>query len=404
MPPMTALSSSSSRRRSNDDRSNVAPRRTAGHISSIWGWLVVLRCNSVSSVKRPGANVPGSNEPGASDLAGALHEVSNTLTVVLGWLDAAKTQVPSGGVYDAIDVALTHARLGHAIARRAIGAEVSDAHVTRSALSLARDAVLGVAQEARRAQVQVEIRDHAAADLLVTAAPVAQQILVNLLFNAIHFSPRGSAVLLIVESTGQEMRFSVIDAGPGIPVDRIETLFTSGDSTRPGGAGIGLRHAHSLARTHGGMLSLSRTGGTGSEFELVWPVGDAPSRAHRTVPPQMLDGLRVLLLDDDPAVQALIELGLTTRGATVATASTQEELTAMTGKGVFDVALLDLSPLGKNPASMLALLQTRCPSLLVVVISGSVAPDLDAPNISAWVRKPFEVRELVEVLAGLRPL
>jgi CheY-like chemotaxis protein len=379
-------------------------RRTSHDISSIWGWFVVPRCNSVSSVKRPGSNTPGSLEPGAADLAGALHEVSNTLTVVLGWLDAAKTQVSSGGVHDAIDVALTHARLGHAIARRAIGAEVNDAHVTRSALSIARDAVLGVAQEARRRGVQVEVRDNAAEDLLVVVAPVAQQILVNLLLNAIHFSPSGGAVALIVESGGLQMRFCVADAGPGIALDRIEALFTSGDSTRPGGAGIGLRHAHALAKTHGGLLSLARTSAAGSEFELAWPVGDAPSRAHRTVPPQMLDGLRVLLLEDDPAVQALVELGLSTRGATVATASTREELTAMIDKGVFDVALLDLSPLGKTPASVLSLLQNRCPELLVVVISGSVAPDVDAPNIAAWVRKPFEVRELVEALSRIRPL
>ncbi|HEX7669660.1 MAG TPA: sensor histidine kinase, partial [Polyangiaceae bacterium] len=92
------------------------------------------------------------------------------------------------------------------------------------------------------------------------------------------------------------------------------------------------------------------------------------------------------------------------RGATVATASTREELTTMIGKGVFDVALLDLSPLGKTPATVLALLQSRCPDLRVVVISGSVAPDVDAPNIAAWVRKPFEVRELVDALARIRPL
>jgi CheY-like chemotaxis protein len=361
------------------------------------------RCNSVFSVKRPVTNPPGSIEPQASDLAGALHEVSNTLTVVLGWLDAAKTQVPEGGVHDAIDVALTHARLGHAIARRAIGAEVEDVHVTRSALSIARDAVLGVAQEAIRGSVAVEVRDHAAEDLLVTAAPVAQQILVNLLLNAIHFSPPQATVELAVESNGQEMKFCVVDAGPGIARERVETLFTSPDSTRRGGAGIGLRHAHGLAASHGGSLSLARTGATGSTFELAWPVGDAPSRAHRTIPPQSLDGLRILLLEDDPAVQTLVDFALTARGATVATACTREELTAMIGNGVFDIALLDLSPLGKNPASVLSLLQSRCPDLLVVVISGSVAPDVDAPNIAAWVRKPFEVRELVEALTRIRP-
>jgi len=69
----------------------------------------------------------------------ALHEVSNSLTVVLGWLDRAKSQMPHGEAHAAIDVALSHARLGHSIARRAIGAEVQEGNVTRSALSVARE-------------------------------------------------------------------------------------------------------------------------------------------------------------------------------------------------------------------------------------------------------------------------
>jgi CheY-like chemotaxis protein len=343
---------------------------------------------------------PESGRPDA-DLAGALHEVSNALTVVLGWLDSAKRGSPVGAARDAIDVALTHAKLGHTIARRAIGAEVEDVSVTRSALSVARDAVLGVTPEAARRGVQIEVRDHATDDLLVCAAPIAQQILINLLLNAIHFSRPGAVVVVAVDARGEHMRFSVVDAGPGIAPDRVATLFRSPDSTRPGGAGIGLRHAHVLAATHGGTLTLSRTDGTGTEFELCWPTGDAPSRAHRSVPPQSLEGLRVLLLEDDPAVQALVDLGLSTRGAAVATASTFEELGAMIQHGVFDAALLDLSPLGQSPASALALIERCQPGLPVIIISGSVAPDVDAANITAWVRKPFEIGELVQALARI---
>src|SRR6187455_1608999 len=61
-----------------------------------------------------------------ADLAGALHEVSNALTVVLGWLDVAHSRLPPGAARDAIDVALTHARLGHGISRGAIGAEAPE--------------------------------------------------------------------------------------------------------------------------------------------------------------------------------------------------------------------------------------------------------------------------------------
>lgn len=366
---------------------------------------MVLCCNSVSAVKPVAvANAPDSSEGPRRDLAGALHEVSNSLTVVLGWLDAAKNHLANGPARDAVDVALAHARLGHSIARRAIGAELEDeSSVTRSALSIARESVLGIAQEAERSEVAVVVKDRAADDLLIQNSSVVQQILVNLLLNAVHFSPRGGSVALSVQGGEGSMSFRVADSGPGIAADRLDALFRSPDSTRRGGAGIGLRHAHALATSCGGELSLVRTGPTGSEFELRWPVAESPSRAYRTVPHQSLEGLRVLLLEDDPAVRTLVDLGLTARGAEVATASTLAELTALVQRGVFDVAMLDLSPLGAQPDQTLAFIESRHHGLPVVIISGSVAPDLGSPNVASWVRKPFEVGELVDALVRVRP-
>jgi CheY-like chemotaxis protein len=369
--------------------------------------MVGSSCNSVSGVK-PLAAESGSSKDSSTlgDLSGALHDVSNTLTVVLGWLDAAKSEIPAGKAREAIDVALSHARIGHSIARRAIGARadgaVDDGNVTRSALSVAKDSLRGVEQEALRVGVSLRLDDEAVSDLLLGSAPIAQQILGNLLLNAIHFSPAGGEVVLRLHCEDDAtMSFRVIDSGPGIAAHRLATLFHSPDSTRRGGAGIGLRHAHALAESHGAHLGVARTGPTGTEFELAWPISEAPSRTHRTIPPRSLDGLRVLLLEDDLAVQALVELGLSSRGAAVAAASTFEELVGMLGTGVFDVALVDLSPLGKCPAESVALVASRQPGLPLVVISGSVAPSLDAPSIAGWVRKPFEVGELVDALGRL---
>ena len=361
---------------------------------------MVPRCNSLFAVKRLGMEPASPADPSA-DLAGALHEVSNSLTVVLGWLDRAKSQLPRAEIEAAIDVALSHARLGHSIARRAIGGETAEANVTRSALSLARDAMLGVAQEAARRGVCVACDDEAASDLLVRAAPVAQQILINLLLNAVQFSPAGAQVKLQTHATDDAMIFRVCDSGPGIAPERVETLFHSPQSTRVGGAGIGLRHAYALAHRHGGRLSLASSNSNGSTFELVWPLGEAASAAFRTAPLSALDGMRILLLEDDPAVQTLVDLGLSTRGAAVATASTVKELEEIVRRGVFDVALLDLSPLGKNPAATLALIERCQQGLPIVIISGSVAPDIDEPNVASWVRKPFEISELVEALSVL---
>lgn len=365
-------------------------------------WQIVRCCNSVSLVKSGDAQTSAND--GAPDsargLAGALHEVSNALTVVLGWLDSARTQMPPGSLREALEVAYSHARRGHKIARQAIGAEVDETALTRSAVSLARDAAVAVAPEAKRAGVGVEIDDGQTTDLLVQSAPVALQVLINLLLNAIHFSKRGKAVTLKVKKAGSHMVFDVIDSGHGIAPERAETLFAAAESTRQGGAGIGLRHSHRLAATHGGQLALTSTGRQGSCFTLTWPVGDAPSGTlHRSVPPPAsLDGKRLLVLEDDAAVLALVEFGLTARGAQVASVSSPEELDLALQRGVFDLALVDLSPIADDPERALAHIAERLPGVPVVIISGAAAPNVDASRVAAWVRKPFEIGELTDAL------
>src|SRR3954467_8341123 len=100
---------------------------------------MISYCNSVVAVKEPHSKALASLPvPPERDLAGALHEVSNALTVVLGWLDNARAGL-DGRALEAVEVARAHASLGHAIARRAIGAPVTDGSELRSAQSLVRD-------------------------------------------------------------------------------------------------------------------------------------------------------------------------------------------------------------------------------------------------------------------------
>ena len=353
-------------------------------------------------MKSPRAEAVDPAPDSRTNLAGPLHEVSNALTVVLGWLDHGIALLPPSRARDAIEIALDHARRGQVIARRAIGADVDDNEGTRGAASVARDAVVGVSQEAARRRIEVKLDDADGSDALVAGAPAALQVLINLLLNAIHFSPSGASVLLSVRGHAQYVEFAVSDRGPGIGSERIERLFDSPESTRPGGAGVGLRHSQALAKHHGAELSLGRTGPAGTRFDLRWPIGEAPSGTlHRTIPPPCLDGMRIVVLEDDPAVLSLIELGLGSRGASVAAVSNQAELDAAVHNGVFDAALIDLSPIGGSPDDALGRVRAKRPDLPIIIISGSAAPDIDTARVAAWVRKPFEIAELVEVLTQL---
>lgn len=381
-------------------------------------------------------------------LAEALHEVSNALTVVMGWIERARAESSSpAAVERALDVAFGRASQARIIVRRAIGAEVPES-ASRSADVVLSDAVLGIEPEARRAGLEIEvIAVPGVEDLLLEDAPYVVQILTNLLLNAISFSASGTTVSVDVRpfSRGHGVVFGVSDEGPGVPRHRRAALFTSGVSTRRGGAGIGLRHAAGLARVSGGELSLAETL-SGARFELRWPATPTGA-AHRPVPDSersiaeqvthldavlaelslpprrvvptppatkptstssarahahtLLLGARILVVEDDDAVIDLLDTALSARGAEVISVRSQSDLAAALAEGSFDAALLDISPIQDDVAGALATVRNAGRATRIVLISGSVVhlPDVPVGWVAAWVRKPFEVAEILAALA-----
>jgi CheY-like chemotaxis protein len=341
-----------------------------------------------------------------TDLAGALHEVSNALTVVLGWLDVARQRLPAGPARDAVEVARTHAHLGHRVARSAIGAEPpARGSSRRPARSVAKAAVMAVTPQAEAQGVNVSLERGSDGHGLVRDVGAVLQILTNLLLNAIAFTPAGSSVRVEVEDDGPFCIFRVKDEGPGIEPSRVANLFEGLDSTREGGAGLGLRHSAELARSHGGVLE-HVAGSPGATFELSWPIGEALSQAGRLAPPRQpsVAGARVLVVEDDAAVRSLVEFALEARGAQAIVVASGTEFDAILTTGApFDAALVDLSPLEGRAVPALQALKNSSPKVVTILISG-VAGGIPAGAeqlVSAWVRKPFEMSEVLQVMGTL---
>ncbi len=356
-------------------------------------------------MNRPGAPAsvpPPSGSERDADLAGALHEVSNALTVVLGWLDVATERTDPTAAREAVEVARLHARLGHQIARAAIGAEVPKRESEQqSARAILSAAALGISPQAQRRAVRVVVGSDEPGHALVRNSGAALQILTNLLLNAIDFSPEGSEVVLSVRDIGSSVLFSVADQGPGIDPERVATLLSAPRSTRRGGAGVGLRHSATLAKSHGGELRVARAN-PGACFELRWPIAEARSSVRPASQAKSpVRGARVLVVEDDAAVCSLVDLALGARGAEVVLAGSRAEfLSALQNAGPFDAALVDLSPLAGDVTSAFDQLQAACPGIPVILISGvaSGVPEEVAQRVTAWVRKPFEMGEVIEVL------
>ncbi len=345
------------------------------------------------------AEATGPDDP-ERDVRGALHEVSNALTVVVAWLERAyATLPPEGEAFHAVDMAFQRSRRACLIARRALGAPDEGSDDERSAAELVAEALGGVTPLAEERGVRLSAQAGGERDASVPSPAAALQILTNLLLNAVSFSPKGGAVSVSIGGAhAWELR--VVDEGPGLSDEQRAKIFAGERSTRPGGAGIGLRHSWALARRHGGELVAEPSEG-GACFCLRWPRSARPGTfTSRPPPSRPLAGQRVLLVEDDEAVLDLLETALSARGADVVTARSLDEFGPALDAGPFDAALLDLSPLVGSLNQSLHVIRQRSPGVRIVAISGDVTADREilTADFSAWVRKPFEVVDVFDAL------
>ena len=153
-----------------------------------------------------------------------------------------------------------------------------------------------------------------------------RQILINLTGNAIKFTERGE-VLIRVERLSQtvqqvELHFSVKDTGIGIPLGKQQHVFSAfaqadGSSTRNfGGTGLGLTISSQLVELMGGRIWLESEEGTGSTFHFSVRLGIAPDPPESEVWPGIswLEGLSVLVVDDNDTNRRILDKVLSSRG------------------------------------------------------------------------------------------
>ena len=220
--------------------------------------------------------VPGVDDPHA-DVAAALHDVSNALTILLGWVSAARTEpADPAALRHALQVIEEQARIARRLARSAIGAEPDGVDLEEPLEGLVVAAVDALSVEASTAGVQI-VTEQRGPRCRVARASEVRQVVINLLLNAIAFSPHGSRITVELGADATMALVDVRDQGPGVAADRSAQIF-EGASTRRGGAGIGLRHARSVARAAGGALDLVPSP-SGACFRLTWPLARSRSIA-----------------------------------------------------------------------------------------------------------------------------
>jgi signal transduction histidine kinase/DNA-binding response OmpR family regulator len=246
-----------------------------------------------------------------------------------------------------------------------------------------------------------------------------RQVLLNLLNNAVKFTPRGE-VRLAVSSLGtgldgEHVRFTVTDTGEGIAADQQKRLFkrfSQADATinrRFGGTGLGLTISKRLVELMGGTIGFSSRPRKGSTFWFSLPLPPADALEPEAAPEQScrFDGVRVLVVEDLPLNQELAQAMLQRLGCEVEIASDGAAAVEAVSAGSFDLVLMDIQmPVmnGIEATAAIHALPAPANAIPIVAMTANAMPDQLADYLRAGmaghVAKPVFQRALEQAMTA----
>ncbi len=257
-----------------------------------------------------------------------------------------------------------------------------------------------------------------------------QQVIWNLLSNAIRFAPVGGQVQVRVEVAGPSVELSVTDDGPGIDLAFLPYIFDrfrqadSSSTRRHGGLGLGLAIVRHLVELHGGTVEARNSEGRpGAVFTIrlpqrqevssdgTWAEWNAPSETgvEAAAAVRSLDDVSILVVDDEADTREAMAVGLGRHGARVITASSAGEGLDALARERPRVLVADISMAGEDGYALLrkvrALPVERGGATPAIALTAHANPQdrLDAlrAGFQRHVSKPVTPAELAAAVAGL---
>ena len=243
------------------------------------------------------------------------------------------------------------------------------------------------------------------------------QILGNLLSNALKFTPAGGTIRVRLERRAQAARVVVADTGVGIAADVLPHVFdrfrqADSSTTRVhGGLGLGLALVRYFVEAHGGTVHAESPGaGGGATFVVTLPLRHGVTTAvPGDVAPDVasLAGARVLIVDDDADTRDVLVYALRAAGVKVtAVGSAGEALAALTAEAS-DLVVSDLSMPGEDGFALVRRLRERDGGRRrpAIALTAHARPDdrrrALAAGFDAYLVKPVEAKDLVALVARL---
>lgn len=349
-------------------------------------------------------------------ISGVAHELNNPLATILSWAERLSERNVDDKTRQGLEVILAESERAARIVRNLL-TFARKRQTTRAMVDLnqvVRETLALRAYEQKVSNIQVvEALAHGLPEVFADGHQI-KQVLLNLVINAeqaclgangrgtivvrtSHDSDRGSAVL------------EVNDDGPGIAEERQGRVFDPFFTTKEvgQGTGLGLTVAYAIVQEHSGRIWLTSTKGQGASFFVELPVSgqhlNAPAAraAQQPISLEAFKGLRVLVVEDEPALAVAVSEALEDAGFAVDRAGDGEEgLTRLT-EANYDLIVCDLKMPRIDGMQFYRAMAAATPALArrVIFVTGDVA-GTDAERFleetaCRWLSKPFRLGDLL---------
>jgi len=355
------------------------------------------------------------------------HELRTPLSAILGWSEVLRTQrldeeATTHGLDSIQRSAEAQKRLLDDLldVSRIVSNQLRVVSTTVDVSRAAEAAVNSLRPVADDKNVRIEFR-HDGSPLLVRGdAERLQQVVSNLTSNALKFTLPGGSVRVTLQRSGTTATLTVADTGIGISgalLPHVFEWFRQGDSARTrrySGLGIGLGIVRQLVERHGGEVHAQSPGeGRGATFIVTLPLIDAPASTTaaphegpgQTVYNRRLDGLRVLLVEDDEDMRAMVRAALDAAGAHVIAVASAPQARRALSERCPDVLISDIAMPDEDGYSLVRSLRASGVQVPAIALTAYARPEDEeearAAGFQVHITKPVMPARLIDAVAEL---
>ena len=367
-------------------------------------------------------------------LATLSHELRTPLNAVIGWARMLRSgRLDQDSATHALDVIERNAWAQKQIIEDIL--DVSRVITGKLQLNLTAvdlvaivDAALDAVRPAMEAkEIKIETILDSSLRLVSGDPDRLQQVVWNVLSNAAKFTPAGGKVEIAVGQNNAHVEIKVLDTGPGIDPTFLPYVFerfrqADGSTTRThGGLGLGLAIVRHLVELHGGTIAVdNRSDGPGAVFTIRLPIPSGELHAEsltnraaifRELQPETLglQGLRILIIDDETDALDLISMELAQHGARVTGVTSAEEALQSLSQETFDVLISDIGMPQMDGYALIRQIRkqeagTQKPIPAIALTAYARVQDRMRAILAGYsthVAKPVDAHELVTVVASL---